>query len=215
MLSPPIEKDLTMRYPFPIIAVAVICFAGQMHSKRACADEGNTAIGLIETCLTDPIELETVSVWVPAAKVGPLINIGCMPKRDCPFSFELAADVNHSKSNACPDGLARLLAQCAAQYYRESMPLTIFNGWQWEYTYSLCQFQTTTYTLNPHGGNWENSTEAILTLSAGALKLQPFLITDTGRCVSDPNGVQEKSFIEARTFSLMRTRDGYPKSRNL
>jgi len=169
----------------------------------------------IETFLPQPIELENVSIWVPAAKVGPLINRSCMAKRNCPYSCRLPANVSHRRTESCPEPLARLLAQYAAGYHQDSMPLTIFNGWQWEYSYSLCEFDSVVYSLHSHGGSWEYSSEAILTESAGSVQAVWMSVGPSGKYECESVGEPMKSDIEISSFSSMRVRDGYPKERDL
>ena len=122
----------------------------------------------LETFLLEPIEVENVSAWVPAGNSGPLINRSCQPKRNCSFSCVLPATVRHTKTEFSPKEVARLLAERTAHYHEQSLPLTIFNGWQWEYSYSLCQFESVTYNLPQRGGCWEDCWEAILTQSTGS-----------------------------------------------
>ncbi len=169
----------------------------------------------IETVLLEPIELENINIWVPAAKTGPLINRSCRPKENCSYSYLLPAGVHHTKSKDCPGEIARLLAEYTAAYHENTLPLTIFNGWQWEYSYSLCQFESVTYNLPGRGGCWENSWEAILTLSAGSANLKWINVLPSGDFLSATDNSRRKSTIEVKTFSFMRTRDGYPKERQL
>ena len=126
----------------------------------------------LETLIIEPIELEHISVWIPAAKAGPFMNQSCRPKTNCLYSCVLPATVNHTKTEFCPEAVARLLAECTARYHEQSLPLTIFNGWQWEYSYSLSQFDTVTYDLPERTGCWESSWEAILTHSVGSVEVQ-------------------------------------------
>lgn len=169
----------------------------------------------IETFLLEPIELENVSVWVPAGKTGPLINRSCRPKKNCSYSCVLPASVDHAKTEFCPKEIARLLAEYTACYHEQSLPLTIFNGWRWEYSYSLCQFESVTYDLPERGGCWENSWEAILTQSTGSADFQWLKVPPSDKFVGKSDRSKQKSSIEVRTFDSMRTRDGYPKKRKL
>lgn len=169
----------------------------------------------LETFILQPISVDTVSIWVPADRSGPIINRGCGPQRNSIYSCFLPAGVYHTKAEDCPDGLARMLAEQVAAHYEQTLPLTIFNGWQWEYSCSLCQFESTLYSLAPRGGSWENSLEAVLTRTLGSI---------TGEWVrlpgeSDPpvgtHTEAVRSHIEITTFDSVRTRDGYPKIRQL
>lgn len=169
----------------------------------------------IETFLAEPIELENVSLWVPAQKTGPVINRSCQPKRNCTVSCVLPASVEHSKTDSCPDELARLLAEYAAHHHEKSLPLTIFNGWQWEYSYSLCQFESVSYDLPQRGGCWENSWEAILTQTVGSVSFQWLKVSPPHELSAKPDNNWHSSTIEVKTFNNMRTRNGYPKRRQL
>ena len=169
----------------------------------------------IETFLLEPIAMENVSFWVPAEKTGPVINRSCRPKESCSFSCVLPATVQHTKSECCPIEVARLLAEYAARHHEQSLPLTIFNGWQWEYSYSLCQFESVTYDLPERGGCWESSWEAILTESTGSASFRWLQIPPSDKATDRGDENAEGSHIEVKTFNSMRIRDGYPKERQL
>ncbi len=62
----------------------------------------------METFIVEPVEIENVSVWVPGAKVGPIINRSCKTHEES-SSCILPATVNHTKTEFCPDDVARLL----------------------------------------------------------------------------------------------------------
>ncbi len=191
-----------------------------LHIMIALADDNQAAsvspqLPPIETFLLEPIELENISVWVPADKTGPVINRSCQPKNNCSFSCVLPATVHHTKTEFCPKELARLLAEYTAYYHEQSLPLTIFNGWQWEYSYSLCQFESVTYDLPQRGGCWESSWEAILTQSTGSADFEWLQVFPLDKFVGESDGNKQKSRIEVKTFNSMRIRDGYPKKRQL
>jgi hypothetical protein len=169
----------------------------------------------LETVVIEPVGMDNVSIWVPAAKSGPFINRSCRAKENCAYSLVLPASVKHTKTDCCPVELARLLAEKIAPYHQESLPLTIFNGWQWEYSYSLCQFDSITYDLAQRGGSWENSWEAILTLSCATDGLGWVEIASAPKIQNMQVHNAAQSAIEVITFSGMRTRDGYPKERQL
>jgi hypothetical protein len=169
----------------------------------------------IETFLLEPVELENISIWVPADRIGPLINRSCRPDTKCSYSSMLPASVNHTKTQSCPEEVARLLAEFAAPYHEKKLPLTIFNGWQWEYSYSLSQFESATYDLAARGGCWEGSWEAILAQSAGSLDFEWVEAPSLDKPLQELDETDEKASIEIRTFDFMRMRNGYPKERNL
>jgi hypothetical protein len=156
-----------------------------------------------------------MSIWVAADKVGPLINRSCMGQSNRLYSCLLPADVHHTRTTACPDGLARLLAEGAARCHEESVPLTIFDGWQWECSESPCQYESALYDLEPRGDSWEHSLEAVLTRtlghSTGAWLQLPAASDAPAQVQTDAS----HSRIEASTFNFMRARDGYPKKRQL
>lgn len=169
----------------------------------------------LETLIIEPIELEHISVWVPAAKAGPFINSSCMSKTNCLYSCVLPATVNHTKTEFCPDGVAKLLAQYAAHYHEQTLPLTIFNGWQWECSYSLSQFETVAYDLPERTGCWEGSWEAVLIQSLGFVEAQWLQVSPSDNVTNISDGDNQKSRIEIRTFDSLRIRNGYPKERQL
>jgi len=169
----------------------------------------------LETFCLKPIELENVSIWVPATKCPPKINRACMAKENCTYLSVLPATVEHTKTPLCPEEAARLLAEHTASYHERNLPLTIFNGWQWEYTFSLCQFETTTYDLTPRGGSWEHSLEAILTYTSGTVGCYWLELSTCEASEEETAGDEQRSDIDVRTFSFVRTRDGYPKKRHL
>ena len=180
------------------------------------ANNGQAGIELpaIETVVMEPVVIENISIWVPAAKSGPFINRSCRAKENLAFSSVLPASVKHQKTDHCPDQAARILAELTSFYHSQSLPLTIFNGWQWEYTYSLCQFESVSYDLGRRGGCWENCWEATLNLSRGTSRLQ-WLEVKSFEKFSRSKSPPSDSIIEVKTFSLMRTRNGYPKDRQL
>lgn len=180
------------------------------------AGTGRTEVNLpaIETFVVEPIAFENVNIWVPAARSGPFINRSCRIKENLAFSSVLPASVKHQKTENCPDQVARILAELTSFYHSRSLPLTIFNGWQWEYTYSMCQYESVSYDLANRGGSWENGWEAILNLSCGTIELQQLEIQSPDK-FSVKNSSPAQSTIEVKTFSSMRTRDGYPKERKL
>jgi hypothetical protein len=199
--------------------MTVLCFLALLtHSESFLADANNTAshsqqLPPVETFLLEPMELENIRIWVPAAKTGPLINRSCRPMTDCLYSCVLPATVHHTKTEPCPADLARLLAEYTAHYYEQTLPLTIFDGWRWEFSYSLCQYDSGTYDLPERGGCWENCWEAILTQSTGSADSQWVQIFPSGEFAV--NKSNQKSSIEVKAFDCMRTRDGYPKKRKL
>jgi len=168
----------------------------------------------IETFVTEPTVIESVSVWVPVARSGPFVNRSCRIRENLTFSSVLPAALKHQKTDTCPDSTARILAELTSFYHSQSLPLTIFNGWQWEYTYSMCQYESISYDLAQRGGCWENAWEAIMSLSCGASQIQVLELESLEK-FTVKNTLPAKSIIEIKTFSSKRTRDGYPKERQL
>jgi hypothetical protein len=183
---------------------------------KCLADTGLAEVNLppIETFIVEPTTIESVNIWVPAARSGPFINRSCRIKENLVFSSVLPASVKHQKTDNCPDQVARILAELTSFYHWQALPLTIFNGWQWEYTYSMCQYESVSYDLANRGGSWENGWEAILNLSCGTIQLQQLNIKSLEKFSVNKN-TPAQSVIEVKTFSSMRTRDGYPKERKL
>ena len=197
-----------------LAAVLTIC-AEAVFAEDSQPVSDLSGMPAIETILFEPVELENIQLWVTADTTGAMINRACTAKTNCPYSFSLPASVVHTKTEGCPDEVARLLAEYAAGSQNGDLPLTIFNGWQWEYSYSLCQFQSVAYDLPKRGGCWENTWEAILTQSTGSISFQWLRIPFAGTSGSESTHKVQKSDIEIKTFSSVRTRDGYPKKRQL
>ena len=203
---------MKVRITIPTVLVCLICSV--IYSAEQEADPSETAkLAPIETFCIEPVEIENISIWVPAAKAVPVINYACRAKRGCTYSSVLPATVHHTKERSCPEPVARLLAEQTAVYHRKSLPLTIFNGWQWEYSFSLCQYDSKAYDLPGRGGCWESSWEAILTESCGCSTFRWLSLgtSETAKNYTARN--EDKSNIVVKTFSSMRVRDGYPKER--
>ena len=192
-----------------ILTIAVISTA--VLPLRA---ETNPALPPVEVCIFEPVLIENISIIVPAVKSGPFINRSCRIKENLAFSSSLPASVQHEKKQDCPEAVARILAEMMSSYHSQTLPLTIFNGWQWEYTYSMCQFESVNYNLKNRGGCWEDCWEAALNASYGVSTLQWLEVTP-----SEIKPIKTESPLESdlkvKTFSSMRTRDGYPKERQL
>jgi len=170
---------------------------------------------LLETFIVEPIELDQLSIWVPADKNGPAINRSCRLRGNCQYTCILPAGVEHTRSKDCPEAIGRLLAEYTWPYHQDSLPLTILNGWKWEYSYSLSQFETVSYDLPSRGGSWENCLEAVLNQTRGSARGTWLYITQDGQFLDTPHENLTESHIEISTFSSIRTRHGYPKERIL
>ena len=189
------------------------CFAAGGSVFAAGELDNELAAIPIEIAVIEPAEIQYVSLWVPAVKSGPFINRSCRVQQNLTNASELPATIDHQKDPNCPPEPARILAELASGYQEKMLPLTIFNGWQWEYNFSLCQYEKDNYALPDHGGCWENCHEAILSMTIGKIACcwmtaSPLQLDLLGK--SDMT-----STILIHTFSSMRTRDGYPKERNL
>lgn len=156
----------------------------------------------LDIFVIEPVEVENICIWVPAEKTVPRINRSCMA-RGGEFSFNLGASIKHSKDEKCYEGVGRILGEYTSGYYEESLPLTIFNGWQWEYSYNIAEFDKVSFTLERRGGAWENCWEAILNQSCGTVE---------GRWFNSKEKGIYKSEIEVSNFSYLRVRNGYPKN---
>ena len=194
------------------LIMAITMFSGTCLADN---DQADIVLPPMETVYIEPVSIENISIWVPAAKSGPFINRSCRARENLSVSSDLPTSVRHDKTETCPPRIARILAELTALYYSRSLPLTIFNGWQWEYTYSLCQFESVTYNLAQRGGCWENCWEAIMNLSCGSIRLQWLEIESLDRFCVKHSDMPSESTIALKTFSSMRTRDGYPKEKQL
>jgi len=167
----------------------------------------------LEIFVVGPMEQNHLAIWIPANKMGPEINRSCRTRTGCQYNCSLTGDVDHSKSDLCPDSLARLTAVFLAPLHQDRLPLTIFNGWQWEFRYGLSQFESVTYDLASNG-SWENCLEAVLHQGHCRGSGQWLRLGSDGPLQED--GVEElHSQINITTYSGIRTRHGYPKIRPL
>ena len=167
----------------------------------------------IETAMLEPAQIDNLSLWVPAVKSGPFVNRSCQAQQNLTDLSELPAAIDHQKEKNCPPQPARILAEQASDYHEKTLPLAIFNGWQWEYSFTLSQYEQSSYSLPQRGGSWENCLEAILNMTTGEITLTSFKISPNRLKLLEQS--QAKSTIYIKTFSAMRTRDGYPKERKL
>lgn len=155
----------------------------------------------LKTVIIETPEIINVSILVPAVKNGPFVNRSCSNRLDCSVSSVVPAMVKHTKSKDCPSHMARMLAEQTWQHHKDCLPLTIFNGWKWEYYYSINQFEKETYDLGRRGGMWETAMMAELKHTYATQKIY---------WISDDKDIQS-SEIEVTSFSKLRTRYGYPK----
>jgi len=203
-----------MTYRLGISCLVVLCMCSVASVRERIQTRANSRqLPPIETFLLEPAELENAVLWVPAAKSGPDINNGCELRKNYSYSAILPAGVAHTKTPSCPRGVAKLLAQETASYHRGTLPLTILDGWQWEYSYNSCQFESVSYDLPAYGGSWEGAWEAILTHSQGSIDFQWAQIPSSSNANHEQTASVHGSDVEVTTFSAMRTRDGYPKRR--
>lgn len=193
-------------------SMIIYVFLGVLSSFCAAGDGlGHDSCDKIETFVYKPANIDTLCLWVPADKVGPLMNRACKAKTSV-YSKSLPAFVEHTKNKHCPFAMARLLAQKISKLHELVLPLTIFNGWQWEFSYSMSEYDTNSYVLPARGGSWENCYEAIYIKTLGEISVR-WLTEKSEQNVCHDNG--SKSNIKVETFINMRTRNGYPKERQL
>lgn len=165
----------------------------------------------LETFVLEPMESECIHIWVPAHRSGPIINRACTARTGCLYSCLLPAGVNHTKSSLCPVAAARLVAEYVAPKHEEHLPLTIVDGWRWEYLYSLSRYETASYELAARGGGWDYALEAILVLSEATVRPQWLPGNSVLDSMSRVDRNEMCSTIRVFGFSLVRPRDGYPK----
>jgi hypothetical protein len=192
--------------------LALIGYGAGTCQARDASGAAQPQLPPLETFILEPVAVEPVSIWVLGAKAGPEINRGCGPRNDCTYACCLPAVVTHAKTDSCPDTLARLLAQSIAPRFDQAVPLTIFNGWQWECFYGLSQYHSVSYDLAAHGGGWECALECVLRVSGGAIVLRPLNALSPSGQTPVPPGIDACSTLEVMTFDSMRVRDGYPKT---
>ena len=195
-------------------AVISLLLAGSIVMGAGAKEQNvlKSSLPEIETFVVLPPDIETICVWVPVDKVGPVINRACTAKKDCGYAKSLPADVHHDKDANCLDVVARLLAQAVSVLHADVLPLTIFNGWQWEYSYSMADYDEQVYKLPARGGSWENCSEAIYVKTFGRIVSGWIRLSDQSEEIV-MNG--SESNITVETFIKMRIRNGYPKQRQL
>ena len=98
-----------------------------------------------------------------------------------------------------------------AARHEEHLPLTITDGWRWEYLYSLSRYESATYDLPARGGSWDYALEAILSLSEATSSPLWIRVDDAPEGAANAQVDRMQSTIEVFGFSLVRPRDGYPK----
>ncbi len=182
---------------------------------QVCGQDSSHKDERIETLIIEPVQIEMFYGWVLADKVGPTINWSCQLVGQT-YTNSLVSEVDHRKQETCPEIVAAGLAEFAALSYEEDLPLTIFNGWQWEYTYDLSQFKAASFTLDRRGGMWESAWEAIVRFTH-ATQNGYWEKLDRKPISSSEGGTEAlcQSSIDIRTFQSTRIRNGYPKQGKL
>lgn len=198
---------------YRLITVLMMMNVFWISSSARAADQETLKSLSLETFMIEPIDATTIHIWVPADKVGPKINRACQDRAHNLYTCQLPADVIHAKTDNCLSGLARLLAEYVWPDFKENLPLTIFNGWKWEFVYSLSQHETVEYKLGKRGGAWENMVEAIFSETLGSV--QGGWVSACSSSQTPSVYTNQKSDIEVRSFSSLRSRNGYPKQRQL
>jgi hypothetical protein len=168
----------------------------------------------VETLVLKPMNLTTLSIRVPAAVAGPELNWSCRPLKNCSYSCSVPAFVIHEKDHECGDGVARLLAEYAATFCEEKVPLTIFTGWKWDFFYEMCDFNSIAYEVPGHS-SWEAGFQTIFTQIAGHLRYEWLTIPWAENTATSTNRSLAQSTIEVTTYTSLGIRDGYPKTRTL
>jgi hypothetical protein len=166
----------------------------------------------IETFVLEPVDSEGISIWVPAGRSGPIINRACATTKGHLYACLLPAGVTHTKSDQCPEAAARLAAEYVAPRHAEHLPLTIVDGWRWEYLYSLSRYESASYDLPARGGSWDYALEAILTLSEATVLPQWLQVGEAPCQISQSDAQKMSSTIKVFGFSIVRPRHGYPKT---
>lgn len=169
----------------------------------------------IEVMISEPMAFENVSLWTIADMQGPITNMSCQVQNDCLSSIELKSYIEHTKNDACPTSVAFELAKYCQLYHQNDIPLTITDNWQWKCDNALSQFDSAGYDLPARGGSWQTCAEAVKTITSAKSQIEWINILDN-KDFSDKDSTEpQNSNIEIRTFSEMRTRDGYPQETKL
>ena len=181
------------------------------HNARAAVKK----LPPIKTLIAEPIAFENVNLWVIVDKQGPITNRSCQMQNNCLSSVELKSYIEHTKKDKCPSSEALELAIYCQLYHQNDIPLTITDNWQWECDNVLSQFDSVAYDLPAGGGSWQTCTEAVKTITSASSQIEWIDILDNEDFTRNDNAESQRSDIEIRTFSEMRTRDGYPQERKL
>lgn len=205
---------MTLRYiVLPMLVASLVSYGNPVTETPVSVPSQH--LPPIETFVLEPIERTSISIWVPADKSDLFVNRDCRNRDGQMYSCTLPAEVHHTKGGTCLEPISRLLAEHAWRECKKIVPLTIFNGWQWDYHNDMCQYQAFAYDLARRGGSWENALEAILSYYTGRLQGEWLSLYDLTDRSAKTAVTTQQSAIEISTFSNLRTRNGYPKERQL
>ena len=136
VLSETVMKTRTVNIILSISCLALVLGHG---SEASQAESGDGVSPNIETIVLRPLSLDSISILVPADAFGPVLNHSCRTERNRICNFSLPSKVTHEKEKDCPSSVPRLLAEYAAVPHENSIPLTIFGSWKWEYANAMSQ----------------------------------------------------------------------------
>jgi len=214
----PQPRSTSMKSPLKhtlalLILTGILAGADRLY----CRDRRPSAP--LETLLLEPVEMDSVAFWIPADKYGPTINKSCVPRRNCLYAQQLHGRVEHTKAVHCPPTVALLLANTAADYHKATLPLTILNGWKWEPAVTLSAYESISYDLAGildfvnRQNSWELASETLLIQTTGSLRTQWLALSPAGKPAEAADKPPSQTAIDAISFTMLRTRDGYPKKR--
>jgi len=196
------------------LAAVVLMLSHTSWALERIPTQEELNIAPLETFVIMPVTATPISIWVPADAMGPF-SIHCAFRKSSGISqCQLPANVEHIKSQECPDGVARVLGDTICLTQNKDLPLTLVNGWKWDFASPVSQYETYSYDLVGRDC-WENSVEAIMTEIHGQTQGEWFAAEiATRKTTADPLPAM-KSEITIRTFEKIRSRAGYPKQRSV
>jgi len=196
------------------LAAVVLTLSGVLWALERIPTQEELTVESLETFVVMPVTVNPISIWVPADAMGPF-SIHCAFRRSSGTSqCQLPASVEHVNTQAGPDGVARGLGDTVCLAQKQDLPLTLVNGWKWDFASPVSQYETFSYDLIGRDC-WENSVEAIMTVVHGQTQGEWFAVELASRKTFADPLPEMKSEITIKNFEKIRSRAGYPKQRSV
>ena len=169
----------------------------------------------LETYVLSPMTFSQTAFWIPVERAGPFIHHGSCSMAGKGRSHQCVfpqTTVLHSKSESCPNDLARLLAESVHAVADPKIPLMWLNGWQWTFMLPLLDELEVTYDLLPNGGSWENSWEQVMN-TVHADVHGAWLTPQSSGHDETRSELQGQSHLSVFSYSDLQVRHGYPRQK--